>query len=391
MSQYTQETLQELAMESSFRIARIRGIDIGVHYTWLLAFGLVSWSLAGGYFPQNYPGWGRPLYWTVGILAALMLFVSVLIHELSHSFVAQARGLQVHSITLFIFGGVSNIKSDTEDARDEFLVAVVGPISSLILAGIFWLAAQAIPGTRGPLDASLNYLAIVNLMLAVFNILPGFPLDGGRVLRAIIWGATGSVGRATRIASLVGQGLAFLFIGYGLFQILEGDFLNGLWIGFIGWFLNSAAEATRRQVAAEEGFRGVRVADVMVADPPMVSPALSVRELVDEHVLRAGRRAMPVAQDGRIVGLVSLTDVKHLPQEEWSRNSVGAIMTRPPLRTIGPREEISRALAMLIEQDVNQLLVVENGAILGMLSRGDVMRFLQLRKELGLEAAAGRR
>jgi Zn-dependent protease/CBS domain-containing protein len=377
-------------MESSFRIARIRGIDVGVHYTWLLAFALVSWSLASGYFPQNYPGWGRTLYWTVGIAAALMLFISVLLHELSHSFVAQARGLQVHSITLFIFGGVSNIKSESEDPQDEFLVAVVGPLSSLVLAGVFWLAARAIPGTRSPLDASLAYLALVNFMLAVFNILPGFPLDGGRVLRAIIWGATGSLGRATRIASLVGQGLAFLFIGYGLFQILEGDFFGGLWIGFIGWFLNNAAEATRRQVAVQEGFRGVSVADVMSRDLAMVDPALSVRELVDEYVLRRGLRAMPVAQDGRVIGLVSLTDVKRLPQEEWARNSVGAIMTRPPLRTTGPREEVSRALQQLIEQDVNQLLVVENGRILGLLSRGDVMRFLQLRQELGMREAAGR-
>jgi Zn-dependent protease/CBS domain-containing protein len=377
-------------MESSFRIARIRGIDIGAHYTWLLAFALIAWSLAAGYFPQNYPGWDRTLYWVVGAAAALMLFVSVLIHELCHSFVAQARGLRVHSITLFIFGGVSNIESESEDAQDEFLIAVVGPVSSLILAGVFWVALQAVPDSRGPLAASLGYLALVNFMLAVFNILPGFPLDGGRVLRAILWGTTGSMGRATRIASMVGQGLALLFIGYGFVQILEGNFFNGLWIGFIGWFLNNAADATRRQVAIQEGFRGVRVTSLMNPHPQMVSPALSVRELVDEYILRGGLRAMPVAQDGRIVGIVTLTDVKHLPMEEWDRNSVGAIMTRPPLKTIGPREEAGRALKMLIEQDVNQLLVVDNGAIVGMLSRADIMRFLQLREELGLERAAQR-
>src|SRR5215212_10989162 len=259
-----EETVQELAMESSFRIARIRGIDIGVHYTWLLAFGLVSWSLAGGYFPQNYPGWGRNLYWTVGILAALMLFVSVLIHELSHSFVAQARGLQVHSITLFIFGGVSNIASESEDPQDEFLVAVVGPVSSLALAGLFWVGARVVPNDTSPLDAVLHYLFTVNLMLAVFNILPGFPLDGGRVLRAILWGTTKSMVRGTVIASVVGQVVAFLFIGYGIWQVfIDRDFLSGVWIGFIGWFLNSAAEATRRQVQVQEGFRGVKVGSVM--------------------------------------------------------------------------------------------------------------------------------
>jgi Zn-dependent protease/CBS domain-containing protein len=377
-------------MESSFKIARIRGIDIGIHYTWLLALGLVSWSLGAGFFPQNYPGWDRTLYWVVGVAAALMLFVSVLAHELTHSFVAQARGLKVRGITLFIFGGVSNIESESEDAQDEFLVAVVGPISSLVIAGLFWLLLQVVPDPRGPLGASLYYLALVNFMLAVFNILPGFPLDGGRVLRAILWGFMGSMNRATRIASMVGQGLALVFMAFGFVQILNGDFFGGLWIGFIGWFLNNAADATRRQTAIQEGFRGVQVARLMNADPPTVSPGIGVRELVDEYILRRGLRAMPVAVDGRIVGLVTLTDVKHLPQDQWDNNSVGAIMTRPPLKTIGPREEAGRALRMLIEQDVNQLLVVENGAVIGMLSRGDVMRFLQLREELGIESAATR-
>ena len=236
----------------------------------------------------------------------------------------------------------------------------------------------------------MSYLALVNFSLAVFNILPGFPLDGGRVLRALLWGWTGSMGRATRIAALVGQGLALLFIGYGFVQILEGDFFGGLWIGFIGWFLNNAADATRRQVQLQEGFRGVRVAHLMQTEPPTVDPGLPVRVLVDDYILRRGVRALPVALDGRIVGLVSLTDVKRLSPDEWDRSAVGAIMTGPPLRTISPREEIGRALQQLVEQDVNQLLVVEDGRIVGLLSRGDVMRFLRLREELGLDRAARR-
>jgi CBS domain-containing protein len=251
---------------------------------------------------------------------------------------------------------------------------------------VFWLALQAVPNDTSPLGALLFYLAIVNLMLAVFNILPGFPLDGGRVLRAILWGATGSMVRGTTIATGVGQVVAFLFIGYGIWQIfIQNDFLGGVWIGFIGWFLNSAAEATRRQVQVQEGFRGVKVASVMTPDPPVVSPALSVRELVDEYILRRGSRAIPVAQDGGIVGLVTLSDVKHLPEPEWSSNSVGAIMTRPPLRTIGPDAPVTRALERLVEDDVNQLLVVDkDGTLLGILTRGDVMRFLQMRGELGM-------
>ena len=372
-------------MESSFTIARIRGIPIGVHYTWLLAFALMSWSLAVGYFPDSHPGWPRPQYWLVGSVAAVLLFVSVILHELTHSFVAQARGLKVHSITLFIFGGVSNIASDSEDPQDEFLIAVVGPISSLVIAALCWAGVQVVPGTTGPANALLGYLAVVNLMLALFNILPGFPLDGGRVLRAILWGTTGSMVRGTRWATYVGQALAFAFIGYGLLQILDRNVLNGFWIGFIGWFLYSAAESTRRQVIAQETFRGITVASVMQANPPMVGPALSVRELADEYVLRRGLRALPVAQDGAVVGLVTLSDVKHLPVEQWDANSVGSIMTRAPLKTIGPREELRKALDLLVTEDVNQLVVVEDGAVLGLLSRGDVMRFLQARHDLGLD------
>ena len=371
-------------MESSFTVARIRGIPIGVHYTWAIAVVMITWSLAAGYFPQEYPGWLPRDYWFVGAAAALLLFISVLFHELCHSFVAQARGLAVKSITLFIFGGVSNIAQESEDPRDEFLIAVVGPLSSLALAGLFWLGVLAIPNDTSPLGALLFYLTTVNLMLAIFNILPGFPLDGGRVLRAILWGSTGSMVRGTTVATVVGQVMAFLFIGYGIWQIfIERDFLSGVWIGFIGWFLNSAAEATRRQVQVQEGFRGITVESVMTPDPPVVSPALPVRALVDEYVLRRGLRALPVAQDGRIVGLVSLSDVKHLPEPEWSGNSVGAIMTRPPLRTIGPEAPVARALERLVEDDVNQLLVVDkDGTLLGMLTRRDVMRFLQMRGEL---------
>jgi Zn-dependent protease/CBS domain-containing protein len=373
-------------VESSFTVARIRGIPIAVHYTWAIAFVLITWSLAAEYFPSTYRGWGRPTYWIVGAGATLLLFISVLLHELCHSIVAQARGLVVRSITLFIFGGVSNIASESEDPQDEFLIAVVGPLSSLVLAGVFWLGLQAVPNDTTPLGALLSYLARVNLILAVFNILPGFPLDGGRVLRAIVWGATGSMVRGTTIASVVGQVVAFAFIGFGIWQVfIEGDPLGGIWIGFIGWFLNSAAEATRRQVQVQEGFRGVRVASVMTPDPPVVSPALSVRDLVDSYILQRGQRAIPVARDGRIVGLVSLTDVKKLPETAWANNSVGAIMTRPPLHTIGPDAPVTRALERLVQEDVNQLVVVDrDGTLLGTLSRGDVMRFLQMRGELGM-------
>jgi Zn-dependent protease len=369
-------------VESSFRIGSVRGITIGVHYTWLLAFGLVSYSLARGYFPQGYPGWAYSVYWTIGIAAAVLLFVSVLVHELCHSFMAIARGLKVESITLFIFGGVAKIRDESRTAWDEFLVAVVGPLGSLGVAAVFWAIDLAVPDTGNPLDALLNYLALVNALLAVFNLLPGFPLDGGRVLRAILWGASKSLSKATRWSSYAGQFIALVFVAFGFWDAWEGDLLGGLWIGMIGWFLASAAVAARRESELREAFTAVKVRDVMQPDPLVVSPGASVRDLVEQYVLRHGLRAVPVVQADNIVGLVTLSDVKRLPRERWAGEAVAAIMTRTGLRVIGPDADVQRALQMLVDNNINQLMVIDNDELVGMISRADVMRYLQMRQEL---------
>ncbi|MDO8750071.1 MAG: site-2 protease family protein, partial [Dehalococcoidia bacterium] len=231
-------------MRPSFRLGRIAGVEIGVHYTWLFAFALIAWSLAAGFFPISFPGWSPVAYWATGVAAALLLFVSVLLHELAHSFVAKAKGLPVRGITLFIFGGVSNIGGEAAKAKDEFVIAIVGPLTSLVLAGFFWLLYSVLMNTSRlwsgqgePLAATLFYLSLINLMLAAFNLLPGFPLDGGRVLRSILWGTTGSLAKATRIAASVGQAFGWLLIAWGVYQVLGGNYLGGLWIAFIGWFL----------------------------------------------------------------------------------------------------------------------------------------------------------
>lgn len=372
-------------MESSFKLGRIAGIEIGIHYTWLFAFGLVTWSLAEGFFPSNYRGWPTAAYWVVAAITALALFVSVLIHELSHSFVARARGIGVASITLFIFGGVSNLRTDSEEPRDEFLISVVGPLTSFALGGLAWLLERALRPGESPLGAVLSYLTMINVMLGLFNLIPGFPLDGGRVLRSIIWGITRSMRRATDVAAYVGQGVGFLMIFWGVSQLFGGHFLNGLWTAFIGWFLNNAAEATRRSVVAREGLRGVRVATLMDAAPPIASPDLSVQEFVFEHVMRHGRRAVLVVGDGKLLGIVSISDAKHLPQAAWATTPVGRIMTPTPLKTLGPAAELSSALGLLVEGELNQLPVVEDGRLVGILSRSDVLRFLRLRDELHLE------
>ena len=372
-------------MKGSLRLGRIAGIEIGVHYTWLLAFLLIAWSLAQGFFPQYFPGWSLTTYWITGIIAALLLFMSVLLHELAHSLVAIARGLPVENITLFIFGGVSRISGEVKRPRVEFAVSIVGPLTSLALAAIFWGLRQVMgEQDNNPLSAMLFYLALINTMLAAFNLLPGLPLDGGRVLRSILWGVTGNLVRATNIAAIVGRVLAWALIGFGLFQLLTGNFLSGLWIAFIGWFLNGAADASRREVTLQEHFRGVQVREVMDSNPQTISPETLVLDVVQDIFLRHGRRAVPVRQDDRLVGIVTPTDIKELPQQKWAQTPVSKIMTREPLYTVNTDDDLNSAFRLIAQHGLNQVLVLDEGRLAGLLSRADVIRQLQLSQELGI-------
>ena len=379
-------------MQGSFRLGTVAGIEIRAHYTWLFAFLLIAWSLALGYFPSTNARLGAGTDWVLGIVSALLLFASVLVHELGHSLVAGARGLKVENITLFIFGGVSTIAREASTARDEFLVAIVGPLISLLLAAGFWLVGQVVPPASA-VSAVANYLALANLLLGLFNIVPGFPLDGGRVLRSIVWGVTGDLSRATQVASYVGQAFAFVLIAWGVVQALSGDFFGGLWIAFIGWFLNSGAEASRQQVTVRTVLDGVPVTTVMDPSPEVAHPGLGLREFVLEHALRRGRRALPVVENGRLVGIVSVTDAKHVDQDAWATTPVGEVMTRVPLKTLGPEADLAAALELMVENSIHQVPIVSNGALVGMLSRGDVMRYIQLGSKLqaqGSGAASAR-
>lgn len=379
-------------MNASFKLGRIAGIEIGIHYTWLFAFALVSWSLASGFFPAYYPGWEEATYWVTGILAALLLFTSVLVHELAHSLVARARGLGVESITLFVFGGVSGLRSEPSKAWDEFRIAIVGPLTSIALAGLFWGVRLAVGDGKGPVEAMFTYLALINAILAGFNLVPGFPLDGGRVLRSILWRTTGSLVRATNIAAGVGQAVGWGIIGWGVYNFLGGNVLGGLWIGLIGWFLTSAADTSRKELAVREAFRGVTVADVMERDPGLVGPGLSLAELVDEYLLRRGRRAMCVGVGGDVAGIVTITDAKRVPRERWGEVSVGEVMTRPPLKTVGGDDDLGVALQTMAQDGLNQLPVVDGGRLVGMLDRAAVIRYVQLSRELESgERGRGRR
>ena len=377
-------------MPGSLHLGRIAGIDIYIHFSWLIIFVFLTWSLATGWFPQLYPGWSTATYWLVSAVAALLLFVSVLLHELAHSFVARARGLPVKNITLFIFGGVSNIQQEPASPGVEFQVAVVGPVVSLLIGFVAFLLQLAVRGSNSPLQGIFFYLAVTNILLGIFNLIPGFPLDGGRVLRSIVWKASGSLRRATRVATIVGQIIAYLFILWGIWLFFSGNVLNGIWIGFIGWFLLSSAQSANSQVMLESMFRGVTVGEVMNTKPTTVPANISLQRLVDEYFLPYGLRSALVMQADQLAGLITLSDIRHVPREEWGQVPVGhAMVPLDRLHVVQPQQSLNEVLPLMAGRDVNQLPVVQNGVLVGVLSRDAIVRFLEIRRGLGLDTAEG--
>jgi Zn-dependent protease len=388
-----------ITMQGSFKIGKIAGIEIGIHYTWIFALVLFTWIFAQNTFPKLYSGWSVPTYWTTGVIVSLLLFVSVLIHELCHSLVAIRRGLKVSSIVFFIFGGVSNIESEPPSAWLEFIMSGAGPASSVVLGGIFYGLALSVDssGQQGtPLSAILHYMGYINILLAIFNIIPGFPLDGGRVFRSIVWGITKSLHKATVIAGNVGRVFGWAMILYGItnfFDIsiggIQGNFINGIWFIFIGWFLTSAADNAMREQSLQEHLAGVRVKDVMDRYPECVSPNASVESIVHGSFIQRGARALPVCTESRLLGIVTLSDVKKLPQDRWTNTPVQEIMTNAPLESINQDDDLSNAFRILASKGLNQIPVMGDGRLVGLLSRADVIRYLQTRQELGIKPTSG--
>ncbi len=372
-------------MRNAYRLFSVGGIEIRIHVSWLVIFALLTWSLAQGYFPTAVKGMASGEAWILAAVATVLLFASVLVHELSHSFVARSRGLEVGSITLFIFGGVSNLSTEPKSARTEFLVAIVGPISSFVIAGVAYAIYRLAGDPR--LAALFGYLAVVNGLLGAFNLIPGFPLDGGRVLRSIAWGVTHSLRRATEIAVGAGQIVGGLFILWGIIQVFGGDLINGLWIAAIGWFLQNAAGSTLRHVVLEERLRRVPVSAVMRSDTSTVAPGTSVAELIEQHLLPGNRRAMPVADNGRVVGMVTLGDISRVPAADRSRTTVAEVMGGTDgIVSVRPEQTLDEAAAALGERDLEQVPVLSGGRLVGMLTRAAVMRQLQLREALDVDS-----
>lgn len=390
-------------MRSGIRIGQLFGINIRLDWSWLLIFLLISWNLAT-VFGQMHPDWTLALQGGVAVVAALLFFASVLAHELAHSLMARAQGVPVRSITLFLFGGVSNIQQEPPSPRAEFLITIVGPITSVVLGIIFILMGsgfisgtelsmsnpQAVFNQAGPLTTILLWLGPINLVLGVFNMIPGFPLDGGRILRSILWAGTDNLRRATRWASWVGQSIAWLLILGGVAMIFGAQipffgsgFVNGLWLAFIGWFLNSASIQSYRQVVVQDLLEDVPVSRVMRTDPPTVTPDSSVSSLVHDSVMSTDDHAFPVQENGRLVGLVTLEDIRSVDREQWDARQVREIMTpAEKLRTVTPEEDASDALNKLQRPDIRQVPVQENGRLSGLVRRRDIMKWLQLQGEM---------
>jgi Zn-dependent protease/predicted transcriptional regulator len=389
-------------MRSGFRIGRVFGIDIRVDWSWLFIFALVTWNLSN-LFSQSHSGWSSSLIWGLALLAALLFFASVLGHELAHSLIAKAQGVPVRNITLFMFGGVSNIQRDPESAGGEFWMALVGPLTSLVLGSILLLIGSSAVGQisrmtnatqivaqLSPLTTLVLWLGSINLTLGIFNLIPGFPLDGGRVLRSILWAISGNLHRATRWASAVGQLIAWAMIlsGIGMIFGLQipffgTGFVSGVWLAFIGWFLNSASAQSYRQLVVHDILEQASVDRVMRTDPPTVPANSSVGALVHDHVMGTDDYGFPVLDGGRLAGVVTLDDVRKIARDQWDTVTVREIMTPSDrLVTVSPEEDAAEALDKLAQNDVRQLPVVRGGELIGLLRRRDVIKWLQLHSEM---------
>lgn len=364
------------------RIGRLAGIDIFVHPSWFLVFALLTWSLSEGLFLEEHPEWDRAAGWAAGLTTSLLLFGSLLLHEFSHCIMARRRGLEVRSITLFIFGGVSSLKGEPNEPADEFRIAVVGPITSFALAGLFGVVGLALWGAGTGVDTAAFYLAAINAVLGVFNLLPGFPLDGGRVLRAFLWARSRSLQTATRVAAQVGGMMAFVLMGTGVVIALAGAFLSGIWLIVIGWFLRSQAEASYGQLVTRNVLEGTPVLAVLEPDYHAVHPTTTLDSLVNAYLLHHSQRYYPVSTNGGLAGLITVTDLQKFPRQEWLSRTVADAMTPADrLHTLAPDDSLGRASELIAAKDVNQLPVIDEGHLLGFVTRAGIMRILQLREE----------
>ena len=376
-------------MKAQIKLGRIFGVQIGLHYSWFIIAVLITFSLAQQFQLTN-AAWSAELRWGLALITAVLFFASIVIHELSHALVAKARGLPVRSITLFALGGVAQMEREAADAKTEFWMGIIGPITSFVIGVISLLLALFFGWTPPslavtPVAAMLMWLGVINIGLAIFNMVPGFPLDGGRVLRGLIWWITGNAKRATTIAARIGQVVAFLMIMYGVMQFFGGAGFSGLWVAFIGWFLLSASRESYAQMVIADGLRGLHVQDVMSRDYLAVDAYSNLQTFVEEHLMRTGRRFFVVTLNGRPEGIITPAEIAAIPRARWPYTTVADVM-RPLDRVHAVRVDtpITEALELLASQDLNQLPVVVNGGLAGVISRAHILQLIQTRAQLQL-------
>ncbi|MBF8264481.1 MAG: Zinc metalloprotease [Dehalococcoidia bacterium] len=384
---------QQGKINTSFRLGKIMGIPIYLHISWFIIFALVIWSLSFFVFPHEFPNWNRSLYWIVGIVTSILFFASVVAHELAHSWFSLRQGIPVRSITLFIFGGVARISRESPKPLEELVMAAAGPVSSLVLAGAFSLIWWLVGSYSEPIRAMTGWLIYINISLAAFNLIPGFPLDGGRVLRSILWKASDNYKWATLWASRIGRWVAYIFIFAGIYGffvpfrigLLEFGGIGSLWLAFIGWFLENAASSSYQQAMLREALKGLKVRDVITRDCVSVPQENTLKQVAQEHIIPAGRSCF-LATDGiRLSGIITLKDIKAIPQTQWDTTLLKQAMTPiDQLQIARMEDDATEILDRLDQEDINQLPVIENGILVGIVTKENLIRFIRTRSELGI-------
>lgn len=364
---------------------KLFGFAVHIDASWIIVAMLVAWSLAVGFFPAQFPGLTGRDYWLMAVLGAIGLFASIIVHELSHSLVARRYGLQMKGITLFIFGGVAEMENEPQNARTELMMAAAGPVASIVIGFLFYLAYTAGRDTWSTFTVGIvAYLAWMNWILAAFNLIPAFPLDGGRILRAALWHWKGDLMRATRIAAAFGSGFGLLLIMLAVFTLFSGNFITAMWWFLIGMFVRGASQASYQQVVLKRTLEGESVRRFMKTDPITVSRSISIRELVDEYIYRYHHKMFPVvSESNRLLGCVTTRDVKNVSREEWENHTVQEISSPcSESNVIGPDTDAMKALSLMSRTGNSRLMVVENGELVAIVSLKDLLRFISTKLEL---------
>lgn len=374
-------------MGGAFSLGRIFGIQFRIHYSWFIIFVLITGSLSWQYFPYTYPEWSAPTYWLTGIATSLLFFASVVAHELAHSLVARANDIPVKSITLFLFGGVAHMTREASRHGAELRMALAGPVASLVIGGLFFVLHLLLQSVNEPVAALTFWLARINVVLALFNLIPGFPLDGGRVFRSLLWRFSGNYQRATRIAFEVGRGVGYLFVAGGviLMFLSRENWFNGLWLAFIGIFLAYMATASYRQAQWQAALMGVKVADVMTTTCPVISPYVTISRVVQDYIFVGGHQCFMVTDGGELQGILTLRNIKSVDQKTWDTTAVSDVMTPAErLKVVRMDEEVLSVIEQMEEYGISQMPVESGGRIIGLVTRDDVLRLLYTRSRLGI-------